>query len=523
MQAGWSKNIITPNIFGTMMMGYANDKNIIKGKATELYCRCVWLKGDSFQLLYLYLDINYITTNLYSALVAKIQNEFDILESEIHICASHTHSAHGNYGDKLYYETPTYGFREEIFKSYVDKSFAAVVEASKKFSEVDVTYGAAEFQETDKVAFNRSLESFYRNPEAKGDETIENALNLQMDQIQLKKEGSSAVINWFGCHTTSIPNFMTNIHFDNKGYACKFMEEYLGKDSVAIFAQATSGDVTPNFCWDSKTGQMRGPFEDYDKNARFNGELQFLKSREIYEGKQSKLDDSILIKKEIYCFRDLKSKDGTKSLAPASFGTSFMGGTLEGPGVSKTIVFVVSWLLNLLRSVRLGVAKIFNPEFYKYQLELMKHQGEKNIFLNVSDRQFAAMDISRGIPLLGHVDAQVSKLNHLLKREMYQKAHSWYEENLPLQLIAMDYLLIVALPFELTTMSGRRVKEALKKTGNFKNIILNTYSNAYAGYITTPEEYENQSYEGGHTVFGKASLPILIETLEDMCSKLKQA
>lgn len=521
MQAGWSKNIVTPSARGTLMMGYGHVDNLIKSKGTELYCRSVWMVGDSYKLLYIYLDINYITSNFHDALVKLVCEKYNIKDSEIQICASHTHSAHGGYGDKLYYEIPTDGFNSEIFNDYLNNSMVAIQKAHDDLGEATMTFGSADFKSGDQVAFNRSMQSFFKNPEAIGSETRETALNLNMDQIHLKKETGTAVINWFGCHTTSIPNYMTQIHFDNKGYACQFMEEYLGPGSVAIFAQATSGDVTPNFQWDSKRKQMRGPYEDCDKNARFNGELQFSKSREIYESYHIELGSPIKTVKKTFCFRDLVSRDGAQRLGPASFGTAFMVGTLEGPGVPKVVYFLTALMLRSLRSMRLVFAKIFSPSFFQRQIKIMHTHSPKNIFLNVSDKEFAAFSVKNGIPLVHLIDSQVAKLNKLSQKGMYKNAHSWYQEDLPLQLIKIGKLLIVAVPFELTTVSGRRIIEALKKKGGFEKVILNAYANSYAGYITTPEEYENQAYEGGHTVFGRASLPILIEQLVSLTDSLE--
>lgn len=43
-------------------------------------------------------------------------------------------------------------------------------------------------------------------------------------------------------------------------------------------------------------------------------------------------------------------------------------------------------------------------------------------------------------------------------------------------------------------------------TQGVEEVLLLTYSNDYMGYVTTAEEYEQQNYEGGHTIFGKWTL-----------------
>ncbi len=38
-------------------------------------------------------------------------------------------------------------------------------------------------------------------------------------------------------------------------------------------------------------------------------------------------------------------------------------------------------------------------------------------------------------------------------------------------------------------------------------MLICTYSNDYMGYVTTHEEYQEQAYEGGHTIFGQWHWP----------------
>ena len=39
-----------------------------------------------------------------------------------------------------------------------------------------------------------------------------------------------------------------------------------------------------------------------------------------------------------------------------------------------------------------------------------------------------------------------------------------------------------------------------------RQVLLCTYANDYMGYVTTNEEYQEQCYEGGHTIFGQWTL-----------------
>ncbi|MEJ2617056.1 MAG: neutral/alkaline non-lysosomal ceramidase C-terminal domain-containing protein, partial [Ignavibacteriaceae bacterium] len=95
-------------------------------------------------------------------------------------------------------------------------------------------------------------------------------------------------------------------------------------------------------------------------------------------------------------------------------------------------------------------------------------------------------------------------------------------EVLPLQIIRIGDLVLTAVPGEITTMAGRRLKESiskiLKETG-IEYVIPATYANAYSGYITTKEEYDMQHYEGASTHFG----PYTLKAYEQEFSKLAKA
>jgi neutral ceramidase len=57
-------------------------------------------------------------------------------------------------------------------------------------------------------------------------------------------------------------------------------------------------------------------------------------------------------------------------------------------------------------------------------------------------------------------------------------------------------------------MAGRRLRDtvAAKLAPVVKHVVIAAYSNDYAGYITTKQEYDTQQYEGGHTLYGPWTL-----------------
>jgi neutral ceramidase len=82
----------------------------------------------------------------------------------------------------------------------------------------------------------------------------------------------------------------------------------------------------------------------------------------------------------------------------------------------------------------------------------------------------------------------------------------------PLQVLRIGATLLVGAPFEITAESGRRVRDAAPAAaaaGGIDDVVVSSVANEYWGYCTTPEEYELQYYEGGHTLHGPHTQPWL--------------
>jgi len=93
---------------------------------------------------------------------------------------------------------------------------------------------------------------------------------------------------------------------------------------------------------------------------------------------------------------------------------------------------------------------------------------------------------------------------------------------LPFQVATIGALAIVAVPFELTTMAGRRLKETVLRElapAGVSTVVIAGLSNAYAGYVTTGEEYDRQDYEGASTHFG----PWTLAAVQQTCAGLARA
>ncbi len=83
---------------------------------------------------------------------------------------------------------------------------------------------------------------------------------------------------------------------------------------------------------------------------------------------------------------------------------------------------------------------------------------------------------------------------------------------IPVQVVRVGGVAVVGLPFELTVETGRRIEAAVAdRVGahGVDGVVVTSVANEYAGYCTTPEEYAEQRYEGGHTLYGPSTQPFV--------------
>lgn len=95
--------------------------------------------------------------------------------------------------------------------------------------------------------------------------------------------------------------------------------------------------------------------------------------------------------------------------------------------------------------------------------------------------------------------------------------YHWVPRVVEVSLMRIGNFAIVCLPGEFTTMSGRRLRRAVYETlrpayGAGIKVVLSTLCNTYASYVTTYEEYQQQRYEGGSTLYGPHTLDAYIQT-----------
>ena len=539
---GVGKKEITGNFKGIGMLGYGKDGNDVLGSETALYSRAFVFEYDQQVFVLVNAELCFFTLPLRRAILEWLQQKYPdtFCENNVMLTAQHTHSAPGGIADRVFYNTSIPGFKQEVFEAYTEAVLASVESAWLNKQNARIFYQEEAFDAGIKVAFNRSLRAFNANKEIRhkfSNRDKHLAIDRSMKLMHFEDERGDLLgaINWFGVHATSISNDNTQICSDNKGYAASISEQYVYKNTskhfVHAFAQEAAGDVSPNYVWDKQKKWMRGPYENDVESARHNGQLQADKAHQILAQKNKKSLKTQIDSHTLYfdwgnITVDPKYTGGKKraTTSPACIGMSFFSGTQEGPGVPR-------WLLQVIRPI-LEFGKLFEKTLYRASLSKLEKkaldqkfeaQSPKALAMELGKgRIFWVSKMSRVFFVPDFVDPLV-KMFRRLGREGVLDKDPWGPTILPLQLSIIGTVAIAGIPAEITTMAGRRLRqsllEALEQRG-IEKIILSPYANAYAGYITTEEEYQLQYYEGGHTLFGKWTLAAFQTKFDQLAQQL---
>ncbi|NLA36237.1 MAG: hypothetical protein GX868_11230, partial [Actinobacteria bacterium] len=101
-----------------------------------------------------------------------------------------------------------------------------------------------------------------------------------------------------------------------------------------------------------------------------------------------------------------------------------------------------------------------------------------------------------------------------------------FPRSIPVQVLQIDTSAVVALPFEVTVESGRRIAAAVQRAAggdSFERVVVSSVANEYCGYLTTAEEYSRQFYEGGHTLYGPNSLDFVAACAAELAAAVAAA
>tara|TARA_B100001971_G_scaffold91031_1_gene83959 strand:- start:28822 stop:30501 length:1680 start_codon:yes stop_codon:yes gene_type:complete len=529
MDVSFAKIDITPDIRGISMLGYGNPHNIVKGVETPIQVRTTCVKGENeFLYFLLNFEICFITDSLFTPLRSFLEEMLGHKNFAIHLTAQHTHSAPSGYDYYPLYNMPTPGYVKRVHEKYLAGAKESLTLCYENLKPGRIEFNEGEIALSEDVSFNRSMDAYLNNPEVHLEnlpQTRRSAVNKRMQTLAIyQADKLIGSLNWFAVHATNIPNTNFYISPDNKGYAALKVEKNF-EEHIALFNQGCAGDVSPNFVKQETRGaRMRGKYANPFDSAKYNGSLQANHCLSLIGTKGQDIKGDIFSQTVFRDFSDIKpdpkflpkgAPSSARTVEPCH-GVAFIQGTKEGPGIPHALGFLIKLLASAVKALHILTSYLLPQNKRERVWSLYRNQYPKSIFLNAGDKNVLGIrDISK-LPIPSFIDPLIGTMKKYYKRGALNEL-TWVQKILPVQLTVLDNLVIAAFPGEITTIAGRRIEKQIRDAyGDQVKIIISPYSNAFCGYITTPEEYEMQMYEGGHTLFGRWTLPAFQTVLAEL-------
>lgn len=479
LMAGAAKEDITPPP-GMPLAGYSLWANDAKGFRTRLYARAVYLKSATgAPVALVQCDLLAGSVLLNQRVAELIADQTDIGIENLMIAGTHTHSGPGNFFDSNFYNdhaSNAPGFHREYFEYLAQKIARAVIRAYQEKRPGKIASGKIQIWN---LTRNRSLESYWANSNISQEKPpdIYQAVNPDLYLIRLDVQRDDgryrplAAISSFSIHGTAVP--MQNNLYNGDVFA--FIErevEYGIKnhyqptwDAVHAAFNGTHADNSPNY--------VRQGFPEARRIGTTIGKTAF----DLFRSLDDKLKSDAVIRfetREIDLFSE-RCMDSICLCERPVVGSALAAGAEDGP---SPVISKLPWL----------------------------RQGSPRWFFTKSCQ--------------GHKRVLGGPLQYLIlpKKD--------FPHQLLLQIIQIDDVLLIPLPFETTREAGDRIaKSCLKPTGKnhpseTNHVVVISCANGYFGYMTTPEEYRLQRYEGGHTLYGPQTQPFLSAHLSAMADGL---
>ena len=523
--AGWGRAEIAVEPDGYAMFGYGMWHHRARGRRTALYARAVCIGDGARRLVFCCADLGSISHAVRAGVGERLRQqlgaEYD--DAALVLTCTHTHSGPGGCSQEALYNVVTPGFVTPHFTAVLDAVCAAVVQAWQSAAPTELTLHQAPFDPQVAVAWNRSLRAYNRNPDVtrRGEDERHLAMDRVMHVLAFRRDGVvRALLSLFGVHATCIGNSRPNFDGDNKGYAAAHAEQALrdagAADPVAIFAQATAGDISPHYHgpgdWQRRK-QIRGD-EEYAYAER-NGQAQSSRALSMLAEQPGEPIDGPI--DAIFSYADFTAVTAEPRFANGAsdastsepcHGVAFFAGTpVDGRGLPPALAALSRFIAGVVKRRRLARLAQFPPDEQAYYRRLYAAQGPKAILLEAGRKVVLGRPL-RAKALPDFVDPTSAELRRQARIGAIDQSEL-VPTVLPLQIVRVGGLAIVCCPGEFTTVAGARlvqaVGEALQPSAP-RQVLICTYANDYMGYVTTNEEYQEQCYEGGHTIFGQWTL-----------------
>ncbi|XP_038133881.1 neutral ceramidase [Cyprinodon tularosa] len=499
------------------LMGYANSQQKAAGIHTRLYSRAFIIDDGSQRVVFVTVDVGMISQRLRLEVLKALKEKYGELyrHDNVVLSGTHTHCGPAGYFQYTLFMLAGNGYIKASIEPLVSGIVKSIDIAHSKMKPGRIYRNKGEIYDS---SLNRSPHSYLNNPEKERSryKTNTDKQVLVLKFTDLDGDGIG-MISWFAVHAVSMNYTNRMVSSDNMGYASYLLEsdknpgELPGQGGfVAGFSSSNLGDVSPNtrgpYCVNTglpcdylnsscpiggtKMCQSFGPGADMFDSTQIIGHNIYMKAKELYANAVDEVTGPVRFAHQWVNMTDVTVKINdthTVSTCKPAMGHSFAAGTIDGGG----------------------------------DLNFTQGAVEGDPFWDgIRDA------------LLGPPSNETQKCHHpkpiLISTGEMNWPLPWHPQIVDVQIIVIGSVAVLAVPGEMTTMSGRRlreaVKEELKSSSTFKNteVVIAGLSNIYTHYITTYEEYQVQRYEGASTIYGPHTLTAYLHKFCELAKAIVQ-
>ena len=478
---------MTGEPLGAGMNGYAVMKQSTTGIRFRQFARAfIFEDADGVSSVFVIAEMGLMFQSIQLEVLRRLRGLFGgkYNESNVFITATHTHVGPGGTSGHLMVDLTTLGFRPVTFEATVAGIIEAVerAHADKQPSNLRLVRG-----EVKDAGVNRSFQAFSRNPEEEK-KAFPTGVNPESLTLFVSRGGKDVgLINWYGMHATSFGHEHTLIDGDHKGWSSWRMEKERGtvhRDAanppfVAAFATAPQGDITPNAGLEPKTGPG---YENEALSAQILGDRQI----DATQGKLVDISGSRIRNRHKWvdmrnvAIRGEFTPDGSgQRTGPAILGAAFAASSQEDGGGLEVPIFN--------EGERGGTPWVKHLNDVTVPSDWKEIHGNKEMLLP-----------------LGYIDGMIQQV-------------------LMFSVTQIAGLTIITNSMEPTSMAGYRMRKRVAEVLGvpLETVVCQGYTSGYAHYVATPEEYDNQDYEGGATIFGRHELCAMVQVYDELARSLR--
>ena len=503
---------ITGPIAEVGMMGYGNGKDI--GLHMRLYARAFIFASQTNgrRVVFVSAELGQLFSSVKQGVLKKLAASYGAMytNENVMISATHTHAGPGGYSHHVMYNLTTMGHVRQNYDAIVDGITEAITQAHNRLAPATVGWLEGLIAQPAPI-INRSKVAFDLNPETKSNAPPE---DQRMVVLSVRRNGQPAgAISWFAVHNTSLTQNNLLVSSDHKGYASYLFEQANGNvaplrltnEFVAAFPNGAEGDMSPNTAPGFKGPSPTG--NEFESN-QIVGDLEFRTAQGLFNANQYPVTGDVDYRHSFVFMPGLPVPNssfangmGLKTLCEAAYGVSFMAGAEDGPTDFRTsnIVPEGSALGN-------GPGQVSQAQLASLKAGVVATVGALLAPISVIAPPLAPMVAGIMGALTAAMAVSTDPCQDPKPVLLPTGRLKWTAETLPFQIFRIGPLAIAGIPGEMTVQAGRRLETALLAKLSplgIQRVILTGLANEYSGYITTPEEYVSQQYEGASTLFGR--------------------